>query len=151
MAKIKNFFRAVGDVLDDVLAYVLTVIGILFSNVVPLLKSNEPLSIDIGAMRIVAACIVAILFVSNQESVHEADGETKAKAKEKQSEDPDHGSTGVKNHSATPAAVRFYLNVPIEEKDAAKTLGARWDGEHKQWWCHPTDKEKCRKWWPAGA
>lgn len=82
MTGIKKFFKALGDILDDVLAYVLTVVGILFSNVVPMLKTNEPIVIDIGMMRIVAACIVAILFVSNQESVHEIDGETKAKAKE---------------------------------------------------------------------
>lgn len=80
-----------------------------------------------------------------------AKAENKTKAKEAKSENPGHESAGVKNHSATPAAVRFYLNVPIEEKDAAKALGARWDGEHKKWWCHPADKEKCSKWWPAGA
>lgn len=80
-----------------------------------------------------------------------AKAETKRKAKGEQSGDPGHGPAGAKNHSTTPAAVRFYLNVPIEEKDAAKAFGARWDGEHKKWWCHPTDKEKCRKWWPAGA
>ena len=80
-----------------------------------------------------------------------AKAESKTKGKEGKSGDPGHGSAGVKNHSATHATVRFYLNVPIEEKDAAKALGARWDGEHKKWWCHPADKEKCRKWWPAGA
>ena len=80
-----------------------------------------------------------------------AKAETKTKSKEEKSGNPGQGSAGVKNHSATPATVRFYLNVPIEEKDAAKALGARWDGEHKKWWCHPADKEKCRKWWPAGA
>ena len=82
MAKLKKFFSWLADTLDDVLAYVLTVVGILFSNAVPLLKNNEPLILDMGMMRIVAACIVAILFVSNQESVGETEGETKAKAKE---------------------------------------------------------------------
>lgn len=82
MAKLKKFFSWLADILDDVLAYILTVVGILFSNAVPLLKSNEPLDLDMGTMRIVAACIVAILFVSNQESVGEVEGETKAKAKE---------------------------------------------------------------------
>ena len=80
-----------------------------------------------------------------------AKAETKTKAKEEQSGDPGHGAGCVQNHSATPAAVRFYLNVPIEEKDAAKTLGARWDAEHTKWWCHPADKEKFTKWWPVGA
>lgn len=82
MAKIKSFFKWLGDVLDDVLAYVLTVVGILFSNVLPMLKSNDPISLDIGVMRIVAACIVALLFVNDQEKVGAADTETKAKAKE---------------------------------------------------------------------
>ena len=80
-----------------------------------------------------------------------AKAEMKTKSQEEESENSGHGSAGVKNHLATPAAVRFYLNVPIEEKDAAKALGARWDGEHKKWWCHPADKEKFIKWWPAGA
>lgn len=49
---------------------------------------------------------------------------------------------------AESASGRFYLAVPIEEKDAAKALGARWDGEQKQWWCNPADKEKFTKWLP---
>lgn len=80
-----------------------------------------------------------------------AKAEIKTKSKEEKSGNPNHGSDSIKNHSATPAAVRFYLNVPIEEKDAAKALGAKWDGEHKKWWCHPADKEKFGKWWPAGV
>ena len=31
---------------------------------------------------------------------------------------------------------RIYLEVPFEEKDEAKALGARWDGAKKLWWCH---------------
>ncbi|RPJ58504.1 MAG: hypothetical protein EHM12_07750 [Dehalococcoidia bacterium] len=74
----KKFFKAVGEIMDDVLAYILTVIGILFSNAIPLLKTNEPLTIDIGYMRVVAACIVALLFVTNQEKLT-ADPETGSK------------------------------------------------------------------------
>ena len=33
---------------------------------------------------------------------------------------------------------RIDLNVPYEEKDIAKTLGARWDPERKQWYLPPT-------------
>ena len=33
-------------------------------------------------------------------------------------------------------ANRIYLEVPFEEKDEAKALGARWDGTKKHWWCH---------------
>lgn len=36
---------------------------------------------------------------------------------------------------------RLYLDVPIAEKDEAKGLGARWDGEKKCWWI-PTDEYK---------
>jgi len=79
---IKKFFKWLGDILDDVLAYILTVVGILFSNVIPLLKSNETIMLDMGWMRIVAACIVALLFVSNQETLGKVEGETKQKAKE---------------------------------------------------------------------
>ena len=80
----------------------------------------------------------------------EDDAKTKAENKTK-AQEATSGNLGHAPNGDTPAAVRFYLNVPIEEKDTAKALGARWDGEHKKWWCHPTDKEKCRKWWPAGA
>ena len=29
---------------------------------------------------------------------------------------------------------RIYLNVPFEEKDRVKSLGAKWDVEKKKWW-----------------
>jgi hypothetical protein len=78
----KKFFKAFVDILDDILAYILTVIGILFSNVIPMLKTNEPLRIDIGAMRIIAACIVAFLFIKDQEklAIDETGSKVNAKA-----------------------------------------------------------------------
>ena len=33
---------------------------------------------------------------------------------------------------------RIYLNVPYEEKDAAKKLGARWDPEQRKWYIPPS-------------
>lgn len=48
MAKLKKFFSWLADILDDILAYILTVVGILFSNAAPLLKNNEPLVLDKG-------------------------------------------------------------------------------------------------------
>ena len=33
-------------------------------------------------------------------------------------------------------ANRIYIEVPFEEKEEAKALGARWDGAKKLWWCH---------------
>ncbi|MFU2207837.1 DUF5710 domain-containing protein [Solidesulfovibrio sp. C21] len=80
-----------------------------------------------------------------------AKAESKMKSQETKPRNPGHGAGGATPHSAASAAERFYLNVPIEEKDAAKALGARWDAEHKKWWCHPADKEKFTKWWPAGV
>jgi hypothetical protein len=61
-----------------------------------------------------------------------AKAESKMKPQEAKPRNPGHGSGGSIPHSAASAAERFYLNVPIEEKDAAKALGARWDGEHKK-------------------
>ena len=29
---------------------------------------------------------------------------------------------------------RIYLNVPYEEKDVAKSRGAKWDPGEKKWW-----------------
>lgn len=33
-----------------------------------------------------------------------------------------------------PALAKTYLHVPYKEKEAAKALGARWDGKEKQWY-----------------
>ncbi len=42
---------------------------------------------------------------------------------------------------------RFYLDVPFEEKDRAKRLGAKWDWEKKQWYfTDPEDKPKFKFW-----
>lgn len=35
---------------------------------------------------------------------------------------------------------KIHLNVPFEDKDAAKQLGARWDGEAKKWY-YTSDKD----------
>jgi len=80
-----------------------------------------------------------------------AKAESKTKSQEAKPENYGHRPEGAMPHMDASAAERFYLNVPIEEKDAAKTLGARWDAEHKKWWCHLADKEKFTKWWPAGV
>ena len=34
----------------------------------------------------------------------------------------------------TPVKERIYLNVPFEEKDRVKSLGAKWDPTKKKWW-----------------
>lgn len=80
-----------------------------------------------------------------------AKAENKTKSQEAKPGNSGHRPAGAMPNMDASAAERFYLNVPIEEKDAAKTLGARWDADHKKWWCHPADKEKFTKWWPAGV
>lgn len=49
---------------------------------------------------------------------------------------------------SAPRADAHYLNVPIEEKDEAKALGAKWNPELKQWYCNPADASKFSKWFP---
>lgn len=43
---------------------------------------------------------------------------------------------------------KVYLNVPFEEKDQAKSLGAQWDGSKRQWFVHDknTDLYLFDKW-----
>lgn len=45
---------------------------------------------------------------------------------------------------------RLYLEVPLPEKDEAKALGARWDGDKRLWWIHTHKYEGgLKKWRPA--
>tara|TARA_A100001011_G_scaffold391447_1_gene476943 strand:- start:84 stop:782 length:699 start_codon:yes stop_codon:yes gene_type:complete len=37
---------------------------------------------------------------------------------------------------------KIYLNVPYEEKDEAKSMGARWDKSKKRWYIEPKNKYK---------
>jgi DNA helicase-2/ATP-dependent DNA helicase PcrA len=48
---------------------------------------------------------------------------------------------------ATPA--RIYLNVPFGEKDAAKALGAQWDGVARKWWISAAMPTRPFKRWMA--
>lgn len=42
---------------------------------------------------------------------------------------------------------KVYLNVPFEEKDEAKKMGARWDNDKKKWYVLSTaDLENFKKW-----
>ncbi|BBB18849.1 DUF5710 domain-containing protein [Helicobacter cinaedi] len=41
----------------------------------------------------------------------------------------------------------IYLNVPYNEKDEAKALGAKWDKEKKQWYIPQVDCTPFAKWW----
>jgi hypothetical protein len=45
------------------------------------------------------------------------------------------------------ATDKIYLNVPYEEKDKAKAIGARWDADVKRWYyTNPDDERRFRKW-----
>lgn len=45
---------------------------------------------------------------------------------------------------------RLYLEVPIADKDEAKSFGARWDPERKHWWVHThLYKGEITRWKPA--
>ncbi len=49
-----------------------------------------------------------------------------------------------------PVAGRIWLNVPFDQKDRAKSLGARWDAQHRSWWVPKHYKDQ-RLWrWVVG-
>ena len=78
----KKFWKDVLEIADDVLAYVLTVIGILFSNALTLMSSNEPFTLDLGAWRIAAAMVIAFVFVGRQEQIKPDDNGNKVASRE---------------------------------------------------------------------
>lgn len=54
----------------------------------------------------------------------------------------------AKPAEAVPA--RIYLNVPFDEKDAAKQLGASWDSIQRKWWISPAlPQRRFAKWMPV--
>lgn len=52
-----------------------------------------------------------------------------------------------------PGERRLYLDVPYQEKDQAKAIGARWDPERWQWWVDPqrTSSKDVARWLTASA
>ncbi len=78
MGKLKKFWHNTLDILDDFLAYILTVVGILCSNYLPLLKTNQPIDITIDWWRIGLSAIVALLIIGKQENLDvDSEGDTK--------------------------------------------------------------------------
>lgn len=73
MAKLKRFMKWFTDWADDALAYFCTIGGILFSNAIPLLKTNDPFVLDMGAWRIAASAFVAFMMVRKQEAIQPDD------------------------------------------------------------------------------
>jgi hypothetical protein len=82
MGKLKKFWYKVFDVLDDILAYILTIIGILCSNYLPLLKSNGIIDISIDWWRIGLAAVVALMIIGKQETLEIDENGTTEKSKQ---------------------------------------------------------------------
>jgi hypothetical protein len=69
MGKLKKFWLQLFYMLDDFLAYILTIVGILCSNYLPLLKTNSRIDIAMDWWRIGLASVVALLVIGKQESL----------------------------------------------------------------------------------
>lgn len=50
-----------------------------------------------------------------------------------------------------PDSKRFYIAVPYTERNEAKALGAKWDGEAKSWYAPDSEKEKFARWHPQAV
>jgi hypothetical protein len=75
MSKLKN---AIFDVIDGALAYLLTIVGILSSTYIPMLKTGEAIDIRVNLGRLIISAIVALLIIAKQEKIS---GEDAAKAR----------------------------------------------------------------------
>jgi len=82
VAKLKAFWKKVVDVLDDFLAYVLTIIGILLSNYIPLLRETNIITIQMDWFRIGISAIVALMIIGKQEALESDETGNKTKARE---------------------------------------------------------------------
>lgn len=69
MITLKKFWTWFVDFADDVLAYILTLAGILLSNGLSMLKTNDAIVLDMSPMRLVLAAIVALMVVTRQEAI----------------------------------------------------------------------------------
>lgn len=62
----------------------------------------------------------------------------------------ENGTSGAPQ-KVTAASVSTYLNVPFDEREEAKALGARWDGQKKMWYVPAGKKlDDFAKWLPNG-
>jgi len=66
------------DVIDDALAYLLTIVGILSAAYIPMLKTGEIIDIRLNYGRLIIAAVVALLVIAKQEHIG---GEDTAKAR----------------------------------------------------------------------
>lgn len=79
----RRIWPKVFDILDDFLAYALTIIGILASNYLPMLKTTGKISVEIDIWRVGIAAIVALLIVVKQEALDTNDREASKAGRKK--------------------------------------------------------------------
>jgi hypothetical protein len=82
MSKLKKLWDKFIDVVDDFLAYVLTIIGIMLSNYLPLLKTQGVINIEADWWRIGISSIAALMIIGKQETLDADENGDKTKAKE---------------------------------------------------------------------
>jgi hypothetical protein len=78
MKKMRAVLTWLADILDDVLAYALTIIGILFANYVPMLKGTGTINLKIEMGRILVAAVVALIIIGKQEYLPNSNADTRA-------------------------------------------------------------------------
>lgn len=81
MQKVTRFLHKLADVLDDVLAYILTIVGILASNYLADMKTHEAINIQLDWWRIGLSAVIALMVVGKSEQL-DGDGEMKSKSRE---------------------------------------------------------------------
>jgi hypothetical protein len=81
MSKIKIVWNNVFDVIDGFLAYILTILGIVISAYIPLLKSTNTINITIDWWRIGISAVVALVIIGKQESLDTDENGSKDKSK----------------------------------------------------------------------
>lgn len=79
--KVKGFMKRFGEAADDFLAYVLTIIGIMIANYIPLLKTSGTIHIEADWWRIGISAVVALMIVGKQESLETDESGTTDKAR----------------------------------------------------------------------
>ena len=81
MPKLKQFWNKLFNILDDVLAYILTIVGIMISNYIPLMKTNSVIHIEADWWRLIISAIIAIMIIGKQESLDLDENGSTEKAK----------------------------------------------------------------------
>jgi len=81
MGRLKKFWQRTIDILDDFLAYLLTIVGILISNYIPLLKTTNMINIQMDWFRVGISAIIALMIIAKQETLELDETGSKEKSK----------------------------------------------------------------------